>query len=103
MYKEKSSLSGIIRFFYGSQLLGLIKHQGDVTISELSKLCDVTIPINCSSGTCGTCMVTLTSGIVDLPENLPPGLNMELVNLNARLSCIGIPSGDVDIDILPIL
>ncbi len=99
--KEKQSLSGIIRFFRGSQLLGLTMHDGKITISELSKLCDVNIPTNCTSGTCGTCMVTLNSGIVDLPEELPPGLDSELVENMARLTCIGIPSGDVDIDVRP--
>tara|TARA_B100001123_G_scaffold253314_1_gene282671 strand:- start:808 stop:1119 length:312 start_codon:yes stop_codon:yes gene_type:complete len=101
MKKEKHSLSGVIRFFRGSQLLGLQMHKGDQTISELSKLCDVTIPTNCTSGTCGTCMVTLNSGLVALPDELPPGLDFELIENMARLSCIGIPSGDVDIDVRP--
>ena len=101
MDKEKQILSGVIRFFRGSQLLGLSKHDGTDTISELSKLCDVNIPTNCTSGTCGTCMVTLNSGIVVLPEELPPGLDFDLVENMARLSCIGIPSGDVDIEVRP--
>tara|TARA_B100000902_G_C27218097_1_gene868123 strand:+ start:35 stop:346 length:312 start_codon:yes stop_codon:yes gene_type:complete len=99
MYKEQRSLSGIIRFFNGSQLLGLTKHDGSLSINKLSKLCGVNIPTNCNSGTCGTCIVILNSGIVDLPNELPPGLDLELVDINARLSCIGVPSGDVDIEI----
>jgi len=101
MNKESESLSGVIRFFRGSQLLGLKKHNGKTTIFELSEVCNVTIPTNCTSGTCGTCMVTLDSGIVTLPEELPPGLDAELVENMARLSCIGIPLGDVDIDVRP--
>ena len=102
MYKEKSSLSGIIRFFSGSKLLGVTRHNGRVTIKKLSDSCEVAIPTNCNSGTCGTCMVILNSGTIDLPEELPPALDLELVDMNARLSCIGIPSGDVDIDIRPL-
>ena len=46
MQEEKASLSGVIRFFRGSQLLGLVKHDGTDTISELSELCEVNIPTN---------------------------------------------------------
>ncbi|HJM44538.1 MAG TPA: 2Fe-2S iron-sulfur cluster-binding protein [Candidatus Poseidoniaceae archaeon] len=101
MHKENKSLSGVIRFFRGSQLLGLTKHNGKDTICELSELCEVNIPTNCTSGTCGTCMVTLNSGIVLLPEELPPGLDSDLIENMARLSCIGVPSGDVDIEVRP--
>ena len=101
MHKEKQNLSGLIRFFRGSQLLGVCKHDGTDTISELSKLSGVEIPTNCTSGTCGTCMVTLNSGIVALPDELPPGLDLDFIENMARLSCIGIPSGDVDIEVRP--
>ena len=46
-------------------------------------------------------MVTLVQGTVELPEILPPGLDDYLVENCARLSCIGIPLDDVDIDIRP--
>jgi|TARA_B110000914_G_scaffold203221_1_gene196720 ferredoxin len=46
-------------------------------------------------------MVTLLSGNVSLPDPLTPGLDEEIVAEGARLGCIGIPSGDVEIDILP--
>ena len=46
-------------------------------------------------------MVTLNSGIVTLPDELPPGLDSDLIENMARLSCIGIPSGDVDIEVRP--
>ena len=41
------------------------------------------------------------SGEVSLPEPLTPGPDDEIVEEGARLGCIGIPTGDVDIDILP--
>jgi ferredoxin len=46
-------------------------------------------------------MVTLLSGDVSLPDPLTPGLDEEIVSEGARLGCIGVPSGDVEIDILP--
>jgi|GEM_PF-5503879 len=61
----------------------------------------VEIPTNCTSGTCGACMVTLMLGEVPLPNPLPPGLDDFLVEEGARLGCIGLPTGDVDIDIRP--
>ena len=46
-------------------------------------------------------MVTLLSGEVSVPEPMPPGLDEDFIADGARLGCIGIPKGDVDIDILP--
>jgi len=46
-------------------------------------------------------MVTLLYGEVPLPEILPPGLDDYLVGECARLACIGVPHGDVDVDIRP--
>jgi ferredoxin len=47
-------------------------------------------------------MVTLLSGQIPLPEDLPPGLDDEfLIEQHARLSCIGIPSTSVDIELSP--
>lgn len=46
-------------------------------------------------------MVTLLEGDVPLPEELPPGLDEEMVQEKARLGCIGCPFGDVDIDVRP--
>ena len=72
-----------------------------MTIAEHGEDAGVQIPTNCTSGNCGTCMVTLLLGEISVPEILPPGLYEEIVEEGARLGCIGIPSGDVDIDILP--
>tara|TARA_B100000945_G_scaffold254596_1_gene211725 strand:- start:169 stop:393 length:225 start_codon:yes stop_codon:yes gene_type:complete len=72
-----------------------------MTIAEHGEDAGVEIPTNCTSGNCGTCMITLLLGEISVPEILPPGLYEEIVEEGARLGCIGIPSGDVDVDILP--
>ena len=91
----------VVRFLQGAKLLGQIRlHEGE-TLAEHGELAGVRIPTNCTSGTCGTSMVTLVQGTVELPEILPPGLDDYLVENCARLSCIGIPLDDVDIDIRP--
>ncbi|MAS49497.1 MAG: (2Fe-2S)-binding protein [Euryarchaeota archaeon] len=95
------SSDAVVRFFRGIQLLGQATVQADFTLVELAEDAGVLIPTNCTSGTCGTCMVTLLSGDVPLPEVLPPGLDEDVVEDGARLGCIGCPSGDVDIDLRP--
>lgn len=91
----------LVRFFLGAKLLGQTKIEVGETIVEHAELADVNIPTNCTSGTCGTCMITLLSGEVKLPEILPPGLDDYMVEQDARLGCIGVPIGDCDIDIRP--
>jgi ferredoxin len=91
----------VVRFFRGVQLLGQAIVEPDVPLAELAETAGVLIPTNCTSGTCGTCMITLLKGDVPLPEELPPGLDEEMVEEQARLGCIGCPSGDVDIDVRP--
>ncbi len=92
----------IIRFFRGSLLLGttpLVKGQ---TLLQSAEDAGVEIPSNCTSGTCGSCMVTLKSGKIPLPEELPPGLDDEyLLEQDARLACIGLPTTSVDIELSP--
>jgi ferredoxin len=46
-------------------------------------------------------MITLLSGKISLPEPLTPGLDEEIISEGARLGCIGVPTGDVDVDLLP--
>ncbi len=91
----------VVRFLEGAKLLGQVKLQEGETLVEHGELAGVRISTNCTSGTCGTCMITLIQGIVELPEILPPGLDDYLVERCARLSCIGIPLDDVDVDIRP--
>ena len=91
----------VIRFLQGAKLLGQTRLVAGDTIVEHAESAGVRIPTNCTSGTCGTCMVTLVEGNVELPEILPPGLDDYLVERCARLGCIGVPLNDVDIDIRP--
>jgi ferredoxin len=92
---------GLIRFLRGSKLLGQTTEITGKSLVEHAQTANVEIPTNCTSGNCGSCMVTLLSGNVSLPDPLTPGLDEEIVAEGARLGCIGIPSGDVEIDILP--
>ena len=87
-------------FLKGAHLLGQCAVNPGETIVEHALACGITLPTNCTSGTCGTCMVSLILGEVPLPEVLP-GLDDWLVEEGARLGCIGKPRGDVDIDIRP--
>ena len=92
---------GLIRFLRGAKLLGQTLEIPGKSLVEHAYEANVEIPTNCTSGNCGSCMVTLLSGEVSLPDPLTPGLDEEIVEEGARLGCIGIPKGDVDIDILP--
>lgn len=91
----------MIRFLRGAKLLGQTKIITGKTLVEHAIDANVDIPTNCTSGNCGACMVTLLLGEVSLPSPLTPGLDEEIVVDGARLGCIGIPSGNVDIDLLP--
>ena len=97
---EKKEVS-LVRFFRGANLLGQTILQEGKTVVEHSYLAEVDIPTNCTCGKCGSCMVTLLSGEVSVPEPMPPGLDEDFIADGARLGCIGIPKGNVDIDILP--
>jgi len=92
---------GLIRFLRGARLLGQTEISGGMSICEHAEKAGVEIPTNCTSGTCGTCMVTLLEGKVPIPNPIPPGLDDEMIQQNAVLGCICIPEGTVDIDILP--
>ena len=91
----------LVRFFMGAKLLGQTKLILGDTIVEHAESAGVNIPTNCTSGTCGTCMITLLKCDVPLPDDLPPGLDDYIVEQNARLSCSGIPVSDCEIDIRP--
>lgn len=91
----------LVRFFMGAKLLGQTRLILGETIVEHAESAGVNIPTNCTSGTCGTCMITLLSGDVPLQEILPQGLDDYMVEQGARLGCIGMPSNDCEIDIRP--
>ena len=54
----------LVRFFMGAKLLGQTRLVSGDTIVEHADSAGVNIPTNCTSGTCGTCMITLLSGDV---------------------------------------
>lgn len=91
----------LVRFLRGAKLLGQTHLLEGETLVEHAILAGVDISTNCTSGNCGTCLVTLLEGDVSLPEPLTPGIYEELIEDGARLACIGIPSTATDIDILP--
>ena len=73
----------------------------DTPIVEIAELAGVEIPTNCTAGNCGTCLVRLLSGQVDLPEELPPGLDDYIVAEGGILTCCLYPVGSCDIDVIP--
>ena len=91
----------LVRFMQGAKLLGQTRLVLGETIVEHAESAGVNLPTNCTSGTCGTCMVTLVRGKIPVPEILPPGLDDYLIEQEARLGCIGCPITDCDIDIRP--
>ena len=72
---------GLIRFLRGSKLLGQTKEIEGKSLVEHAYAANVDIPTNCTSGNCGSCMVTLISGDVTIPEPLTPGLDLSLIHI----------------------
>ncbi len=91
----------LVRFLIGAKLLGQAPLIIGETVVEHAERAGVKIHTNCTSGTCGTCMIMLIEGDIPVPEILPPGLDDYLVGNSARLGCIGCPINDCDIDIRP--
>ena len=91
----------VIRFFRGSKPMGTARVVPDTPIVEIAELAGVEIPTNCTSGNCGTCLVRLISGQVDLPDELPPGIDEDLVAAGGTLTCRILPIGSCDIDLIP--
>ena len=50
---------GLIRFLRGAKLLGQTKEIPGKSLVEHAYAANVDIPTNCTSGNCGSCMVTL--------------------------------------------
>ena len=90
-----------VRFYRGDLLLGVTETEPETPLLELAEAIGIEIPRNCTSGNCGTCMCRLKSGIVDLPKPLPPGIDEDLIEDGAILTCIGIPDGPAEIDLIP--
>ncbi len=90
-----------VRFYRGELLLGVTEIEPDTPLLDLAEAIGVEIPRNCTSGNCGTCMCRIKSGSVSVPEPLPPGIDEDLIEEGAVLTCIGMPEGDIDIDLIP--
>ena len=90
-----------IQFFKGKKLLGVGTIEDELSIIEIAEIAGVEIPSNCTSGTCGTCLVRLVQGKVEYPEKLPPGLDEEIVEEGGILACCQIITESSIIDISP--
>ena len=73
--ENNSQIIKLVRFFMGAKLLGQTKLVVGDTIVEHAESAGVNIPTNCTSGTCGTCMVTLLSGEGQIYA-LPPAIHV---------------------------
>ena len=91
----------VVRFYRGQLLLGVTEIEPGTPLLDLAEAISVDIPRNCTSGNCGTCMCRIKSGSVEMPNPLPPGIDEDLIEEGAVLTCIGIPEGDIDIDLIP--
>ena len=91
----------LVRFFRGQKLLGATVSDKNLTICEHAIASEVEIPTNCTSGTCGTCLVSIISGDVDMGDDLPSGIDEFTVEEGGCLACISHVKGNVDIDIIP--
>ena len=90
-----------IRFFKGKSEIGEATPVNGQTIFDGAEDAEVNISRNCASGTCGTCLVTLMSGHVSLPDDTPPGLDEYLISEGGILSCFLSPSSSCEIDVRP--
>ncbi len=90
-----------IRFFRGKSEIGKSAIIENRTILDLAEDAGVEIPRNCTSGTCGTCIVRLITGTVPIPDEIPPGLDEYLMKEGGILSCCLCPITSCEIDITP--
>ena len=93
--------SPVIRFYRGTAIIGTAPADPETPLVEIAELAGVTIPTSCTSGNCGTCLVRLVRGTVELPEEIPPGLDEDLIADGGILTCCLYPSGSCDIDVIP--
>ena len=91
----------LVRFFRGQKTIGSAHAKPDSTLVEIAHLAGITIPTNCTSGNCGTCLVRLIDGDVEMPDPIPPGLDEHLIEEGGILTCCINPSSDCDIDVIP--
>jgi len=90
----------LVRFFRGRMIIGSAPADPDLHIIQIADQAGIEIPSNCTSGNCGTCLVRLIHGEVEIPEELPPGLDEELISEGGILTCCLSPKGSCDIDLI---
>lgn len=90
-----------IRFSRSSLHLATIQVKSDETILDVARRAEITVPSNCKSGTCGTCMMRLLSGNVTGLDPIPTALDEEWIADGAILSCISRIIGSCEIDVIP--
>ena len=83
---------GIETIFVGPILL-------NQTILECLKDAGFKIPSSCTSGTCGTCMMSLISGEIASSDEEFAGLDDDELPDEAILSCQAQPNSDLIVDI----
>jgi ferredoxin len=98
---EVDMAAPMIRFYRGELLLGAVEAIPGLPLLEIAEIAGIHIMRNCTSGNCGTCMCTLKAGSAPMPDPLPPGIDEYLIEDGAILTCIGIPEGPCDIDLIP--
>ena len=91
----------LVRFFRGRMIIGSAPANPDLHLIQIADQAGVEIPTNCTSGNCGTCLVRLIYGEVEIPEELPPGLDEDLVEEGGILTCCLRAKGPCDIDVIP--
>ena len=96
-----NEMKPLVRFFRGQKLLGTAILDENLTICEHAIASEVEIPTNCTSGTCGTCLVSIISGNVDMGDDMPNGIDEFTVEEGGRLACISRVKENIDIDIIP--
>ena len=91
----------LVRFFRGRIIVGTAPANSELSLVQIADQAGVEIPTKCTSGNCGTCLVRLICGEVEIPEDLPPGLDEDLIEEGGILTCCLRPKGPCDIDVIP--
>ena len=83
----------------GAQSLGVYPITAEQTILDALDEANIRIPRSCTSGTCGTCMMSLLEGEIAPIDEILPGLDDDGLPDEAILSCQAHPTSDVVVDI----
>jgi len=83
----------------GAKSLGVYPITAKQTILEALDEAGIRIPRSCTSGTCGTCMMSLLEGNISPSDEILPGLDDKGLPDEAILSCQSHPASDIVVDI----